>query len=100
MPSSPAKTKSVFELATIEPGTLVPFFKRTKACGPPEGGAAAGASALFGGSPAFSFFPQEKNTMHTNPRNAIERVMNPCLLPQIEAFLEAALRWVAILVSR
>src|SRR5207245_3853405 len=72
---------SVCELATIVPGTLLPSFKWTKACGPPTGlGASTGAAAGLGAS-ALSFFVHEKrNRTHANTRNEIRDFMNspPC----------------------
>jgi hypothetical protein len=77
MPSSPATTMSVCELATTVPGTLLPSFKRTNACGPTAGEAAAGASTLGVAVSVPSFFAHEDRTNSpVNARNAMPRLMN------------------------
>ena len=77
MPSSPATTMSVFELATIEPGTLPPVFKWTTACGPPADWDVADASALGLGGSVLSFFEhEESNITLRNARNGMLRITN------------------------
>src|SRR5262249_4791738 len=65
IPSSPATTMSVCELATTVPGTLPPSARCTNACGPLGGaaaGVAAGVSAAAFGASVESFFEQEASS--------------------------------------